>query len=233
MRFYFTKVIVFFWTGMSLSCVFAAGMVPETSVVLISAGDGEGSINVKNSSAEAALLYTTLENLPGDDDESLIVTAPIVRIDAGEKQLVRFILQEDKSITAQRMKRVIFESIPQQHSTGGNKVKINVRHHLPVIISPANLPRKDDPWTLTKWTLEGDVLRASNDSPYVVRLNEQLQLLPSGTLLRLPHAYLLPGQSHSLALPAGVTLPAQISVRLRPASIYGFHSGFYDAPLNP
>lgn len=233
MKLYFIKAVVFFLIGMPLSCAFAESMVPETSVVLISAGDGEGSINVKNSSAEAALLYTSLENLSGGDDNSLIVTAPIVRVDAGEKQLVRFILQEGEPITTQRMKRVIFEGIPQQNSTGGNKVKINVRHHLPVIISPANLPRKDDPWTLIKWTLDEDVLKVANDSPYVVRLNEQLQLLPSGFLLRLPQAYLLPGQSHSLALPAGVNLSAQVGVRLQPASIYGFHRGFYDAALNP
>ncbi|MHC8375393.1 hypothetical protein ACYZT3_04805 [Pseudomonas sp. MDT1-16] len=39
----------------------AAGMVPETSVVLINVGDGEGTINVTNSDSNTALLYTSLE----------------------------------------------------------------------------------------------------------------------------------------------------------------------------
>ena len=40
MKLSFIKVVVFFLIGMPLSCAFAESMVPETSVVLISAGDG-------------------------------------------------------------------------------------------------------------------------------------------------------------------------------------------------
>lgn len=209
----------------------ATGMLPDTSVVLINAGDGEGSINVKNTDDEVNLLHVTLEHLPEDTEELLILTTPIARVEAGEKQLVRFIYQADEPITTQRMKRVTFEGIPPQDENGSNKVRISVRQNLPVIISPPGLPRKDDPWTLLEWKVTGNVLNVRNDSPYVVRLNQQLEVLPAKIALQLPRTYLLPGSSQNLTLPAGSQFSAGSKVRLYPASIYGYQDKPYDAPL--
>lgn len=209
----------------------AAGMVPETSVVLVNAGDGEGSINVTNTDDQPVLLYTFLENLPEDPEELLLVTSPISRVEAGEKQLVRFVFQSDKPLTTQRFKRAIFEGIPPQSSDGSVKIDMTVRQNLPVIISPADLPPNDAPWTLLKWEAKGQTLTVLNNSRYVVRLNQQLDLIPAGGQLSLPRTYLLPGQSHSLPLPADATLSAASKVRLYPASLYGYQGAAYDAPL--
>ncbi|WP_414925699.1 hypothetical protein [Pseudomonas zeae] len=52
----------------------AAGMSPQTTVVLINAGVGEGSMIVTNTDAQARLLYTAIEHLPEDPEELMLVS---------------------------------------------------------------------------------------------------------------------------------------------------------------
>ena len=222
---------VFLYVVMFGNVILAAGMVPETSVVLVNASDGEGSINLTNTDDHAVLLYTSIENLPEDQEALLLVTSPIVRVEPGEKQLVRFVLQSDNPLTTQRYKRVIFEGIPQKDSSGKAKVSLTVRQNLPVIISPADLPPKTDPWTLLKWEVKGQTLTVRNESRYVVRLSQQLDLIPSGGKLMLPRTYMLPGQSDRLPIPADIALGVDEKVRIYPASIYGYQGASYEAPL--
>lgn len=209
----------------------AAGMSPQTTVVLINAGVGEGSMIVTNTDAQARLLYTSIENLPEDQEELLLVTAPIARVEAGQRQLVRFVVQATQPLTTQRMKRVIFEGIAPQDNDGKGKVAMTVRQNLAVIISPADLPAHDAPWTLLTWELKDRTLTVRNDSRYVVRLTPGIRLMPGDVALSLPRPYLLPGQSHRLPLPAGVSVAADSQVRLYPATLYGFQGALYDAPL--
>ncbi|EZP32988.1 fimbria/pilus periplasmic chaperone [Pseudomonas sp. RIT288] len=104
----------------------AAGMVPESTVVLVNVADGEGTMNVTNSGDKAMLLYTSLENLPEDQDSLLVVSPPMGRVEAGEKRLVRFI-QSEQPITAQRLKHVTFEGIPQSDPAAKGKIGVTVR----------------------------------------------------------------------------------------------------------
>ncbi|MHC8375396.1 fimbria/pilus chaperone family protein [Pseudomonas sp. MDT1-16] len=210
----------------------AAGMVPETSVVLINVADGEGTINVTNTDSQAALLYTSLENLPEDQESLVVATPPVARVEAGEKQLVRFIVQSEKPITTQRLKRVNFEGIPQKDPNAPAKIGVTVRQNLPVLITPADLPLKPDPWTLLQWSIKGQTLTVKNDSRYVVRLNQQVSVMPAKINLALPRTYILPGQTHHFELPAGTRLSADATVRIYPASTYGFAVKPFDAPLN-
>jgi P pilus assembly chaperone PapD len=210
---------------------FAAGMVPETSVVLINVGDGESTINITNTDENAALLYTSLENLPEDDEDFLIVTPPVTRVEAGEKQQVRFIVQTDRPITTQRLKRVSFEGIPHKDPNAGAQVAMTVRQNLPVLVTPADLPRKLDPWTLLAWSVQGQHIVARNDSRYVVRMNQQINVMPAEITLTMPRTYLLPGQSVNLELPADFRWAPESTVRIYPASTYGYQVKQYDAPL--
>ncbi|MHC8397954.1 fimbria/pilus chaperone family protein [Pseudomonas sp. MDT1-17] len=229
---YFKSLVVAFGLSAVSTFASAAGMVPETSVVLVNAGDGEGSINVTNSDDQVLLLYSALENLPEDPEELLLITSPISRVEAGEKQLVRFIFQSDTPLTTQRMKRVTFEGIPPMKNDGQAKINITVQQNLPVIVSPADLPLHNEPWTLLKWQVQDQTLTVRNDSRYVVRLNQQLDLMPTGGQLTLPRTYLLPGQSDSLTLPASASISAETKIRLYPASLYGYQGASYDAALN-
>lgn len=210
----------------------AAGMLPETSVILINAADGEGVINVTNTDDQAALLYTSLEHLPDDPEQFLIVTPPVARVEAGDKQLVRFIVQSEQPITTQRLKRVNFEGIPQKAPDGSTKIAVTVRQNLPVLITPADLPAKSDPWAELKWSVDGQTLTVKNDSRYVVRLNQQIIALPADIALSLPQTHVLPGQTHHIELPANARLGAGTSIRIFPVNTFGFAVDPFDAPLN-
>lgn len=136
-RIFYKSKVLFFSTALlailsSLSQ--AAGMVPESTVVLVNVADGEGTMNVTNSDDKAMLLYTSLENLPEDPDSLLVVSPPVARVEAGEKQLVRFIVQSGQPITTQRLKRVSFEGIPQADPSAKATIGVTVRQNLPVLI---------------------------------------------------------------------------------------------------
>jgi P pilus assembly chaperone PapD len=208
-----------------------SGMTPETSVVLINSADGEGVISVKNTDTEAMLLFTSLENLPDDPENFVLVTPPVARVEPGKQQLVRFILQSESPIITQRLKRVTFEGIPQVDPSKPSKLGVSIRQNLPVLITPGDLPEKADPWKLLKWSLSETKLTVKNDSPYVVRLNLALDLLPAVTRLSLRHPYVLPGASEVIQLPESVRGQDVTRVRIYPVSVYGYQVKPYEAVL--
>lgn len=97
--------------------VMATGMQPETSVVILYEAEGETSINIKNTDGTAALLYSSIENIPEDTESLVVLTPPVTRVEAGETQLVRFLRQGGEPSKNQRLKRVIFEGIAQRPNT--------------------------------------------------------------------------------------------------------------------
>lgn len=124
----------------------AAGMKPDTTIVFVDVADKEGTINVTNTDNGPLLLLTSLSSIPEDKESLLVVDPPISRLEAGQKQLVRFIVQAKQPITTQRLKRVTFEGIPQEKPGTSSTVSVNVRQNIPVIIHPAGLAQKSDPW---------------------------------------------------------------------------------------
>ena len=67
-----------------------------------------------------------------------------------------------------------------------------------------------------------------NDTPYVVRLAQELLLLPGDGKALLPRTYVLPGEA--LSVPASSSQAK--TVRLQPATVYGFAVKAYDAPIS-
>lgn len=226
-------------TGMALllawsSAAPADGMIPETSVIIVYEGEAEAAIKVTNSDAFAALLHVTLENVPEDKVPLLIVTPPISRVEAGQSQLVRFIVSNVEPLGAQRLKRVIFEGFAQddQPTTAGQaQVSVNVRQNLPVILHPKGLPKNPEPWKGLHWFMRDGQLVVSNPSPYVVRLAQEVRSLPSQTPWQLPRSYVLPG--HRLTLTGHAAAAGDSHVRLNPATVYGFAVGAHEAALQP
>ena len=210
----------------------AAGVMPESSVVLLDASDGEGTITVKNTENEAVLLYTSIESLPEDKENIVFVTPPVARVEPGEKQLVRFILQSALPVTKQRLKRVTFEGIPQNDPNKPSKITMTVRQNLPILINPKGLPEKSDPWELLQWSISDNKLTVKNDSAYVVRLNMAIDLLPSVSRLSLARTYILPGTSEDIALPSSIEKNKLTGVRIYPVSVYGYQVKPYDAALS-
>jgi P pilus assembly chaperone PapD len=207
---------------------FAGGMQPATSVVLVSEGQGEHSMSVKNTDSTAALLYTSLENIEEDKEKLLIVTPPVTRVEGGETQLVRFILQSKEPLKTQRLMRVYFEGIPLSKTKVPNSVGVTIRQNLPVIISPKGLAPESEPWKHLKVAICDGQLQVTNDSPYVVRLAQQGTLQPSGSPFSLPKSYVLPQTKLNLKLEASSNATM---ARIHPASVYGYAVKHYDAPL--
>lgn len=187
-------------------------------------------MNVINTDSTPALLYTQIVSVDGEDDTiKLLPTQPVVRVEGGKPQQVRFILKTEKPLVVEHLRRVIFEGIPPK-TPGGNKIGITIRQNLPVIIRPAGLPERKDAWTLLTWHKKGNQLEVVNPSPYVVRLAQQFVTLPSKTAFDLERTYLLPGQR--ITLSSATSLSADNTVRFVPASRYGVQVPEYTAPLN-
>lgn len=153
----------------------------------------------------------------------------MARVDAGQTQQLRFMLTQDAPLHTERLKRVIFEGIPPA-SIMQDKVQLIVSQNLPVIIHPADLPRNDTPWTGLRWSIENGKLIVRNPGRYVVRLEQRVELLPSGGKAELPRTYILPDDRLEAALPPGPQAAAS-AVRLYPATVYGFSVDWYDASL--
>lgn len=208
----------------------ADGMVPNTSVVIVNEADGEASISVTNTDANVALMHVTLQDIDEDRESLVFVTPPLARVEPSKTQLVRFILQTEKPLVTQRLKRVIFEGIPQgkpEAQAGQARVGVTVRQNLPVILHPKGLAPNRTPWTDLQWSLQDGQLSVRNDTPYVVRLGQEVQLLPSAGLAMLPKTYVLPGEHIRIKAPVGTAT----QVRFQPATVYGFAVPHYEAPI--
>lgn len=217
---------------LSGSAAQAAGMVPETSVVIVNEADGEATITVRNEDPTPALLLVTLQNLPEDLEPLLFLSQPAWRVEAGEEQRVRFMLRATAPLQVQRLKRVIFEGIQQQKLTGERiaKVGVSVRQNLPVIIHPKGLAANRSPWEGLQWRYHGQGVQVENPTPYVVRLAQEVRLMPADEQAYLPRTYILPGESLVLRLDAAARRDNR-SVKLFPATVYGYAVDEFEAPL--
>lgn len=210
--------------------VLADGMVPDTSVVIVNEADGEASVSVTNTDAKLALLHVTLENIPEDTASRLFVTPPLSRVEPAKSQLIRFILQTPEPLKTQHLMRVIFEGMPQGKTAGqaGHaRVGVTVRQNLPVILHPKGLAPNRTPWTGLVWSLKNQQLSVHNPTPYVVRMAQELKLLPGDGSALLPRTYVLPGETLSVA----ASLALATTVQLQPATVYGFAVEPYQAPI--
>ncbi|WP_372437185.1 fimbria/pilus chaperone family protein [Pseudomonas chlororaphis subsp. aureofaciens] len=209
----------------------ASGVLPESSVVIINEADGEATMNVKNTESIPLLLHTAIQNLPEDQELLVVAVPPVSRVEAQDSQLVRFLLQSKDPLRVQRLKRVTFEGIPPKGPDGKARISMTIRQNLPLIVHPAKLERHATPWTLLQWTVADGKLNVRNDSAYVVRLAQGVQLLPSKTTIDLGKTYILPNTSVEVALPPGGGVRATSGVRISPATAYGYEVDTYDAPL--
>ncbi len=208
----------------------ASGVLPESSVVILNEADGETTMNVKNTESIPLLLHTSIQNTPEDQDLLVVAVPPVSRVEGQDTQLVRFLLQSPAPLKVQRLKRVTFEGIPPKGPDGKARISMTIRQNLPLIVHPAELAKHTAPWTLLHWSVADGKLRVRNDSPYVVRLGQGVQLLPEKTAVDLGKTYVLPESTVEVSLPKGDGARAT-GVKLSPATIYGYEVDTYEAPL--
>lgn len=214
-----------------LSQANAAGMVPETTLLVIDESTHSGVMNVKNTDTFPALLYTTIIDLPDDSGVKLNVTQPVVRVEPGQQQQLRFIMESAQPLTVEHLKRVTFEGIPPKSTDKHMKIGFNLRQDLPVLIRPKNLPVVTDAWKLLEWSGSGQHFTVKNPSAYVVRMAQNVTFLPSNAEGKLKKTYILPGETLDVSVPKN--LSNEKSVRFYPASRYGIEVPSFTAPLAP
>ncbi|WP_258041603.1 fimbria/pilus chaperone family protein [Citrobacter amalonaticus] len=208
----------------------ASGVLPETTTVIINEAQKGGSINVKNTENVPVLLYTKIVDLPDDPEPALYVTQPVVRLEPGQTQRVRFVLNTNTPLEVEHIKRVYFEGVTEKKDTT-SVVAISIRQDLPVLIVPGTLRPKQNMWTDLNWSASGDNLKVTNTSKQVVRLVPQIKFLPSGSELSLGKSYILPHETLTIAVPANLRLNDQRQVEFSPVSRYGFDVGLQISTL--
>ncbi|HDC4367789.1 TPA: fimbria/pilus periplasmic chaperone [Enterobacter cloacae] len=210
--------------------VHAAGMVPETSLLVIDEATHSGTINVKNTDSHPSLLYTDVVDLPDDKGLKLVTTQPVVRLEPGQTQQLRFILQTSKPLDVEHYKRVTFEGIPPKSDDNKVKIGINIRQDLPVLIRPAKLAVVTDAWKFLDWTASGTSVTVKNPSKYVVRLAQNVVLQPSGISGSLAKTYILPGETMTVSM--GKSVSGNTKMKFFPASRYGVEVPSFISDLN-
>ncbi|MDY7577730.1 fimbria/pilus chaperone family protein [Herbaspirillum sp. RTI4] len=217
-----TSLLIGSLAGMSVPA--HASLQLESSVVIIEQSDGEGVMNLQNTSDGPVLLHTEILNVPEDEADLLLVTPPITRVDAKDTQLVRFILKDDSDLKTERFKRATFEGIPQ---VAPNVLQVSVRQNIPVIIRPKGLAKNNKPWTFLKWRNTAEGLMVENTGPYVVRMAPNVTTLPSASNLSLPKTYILPGEKITLSGDKPTAAIEKLS--FQPASVNGYLNGPQEA----
>lgn len=210
----------------------AAGVQPDSTIVLLSADANQVQMGVKNTDASPLLMNVTVIDLPGSESVSVLPLPQVIRIEANGRQVVQFMFPKGApTIDKQYLKRVSFEGIPPKNSRPeANVVTFTVRQVIPMVISPAGLVQDPEPWKRMQILRAGEgAMELRNDSPFVVRLGFVAQLMPMNTSVQLmKNSYVLPGEHIAFDLPKGVLASAVREVRINPASPWGFKVAAHD-----
>jgi P pilus assembly chaperone PapD len=213
-----------------------SGVQPEASVLLISETEGQAQMGVKNTDPNPLLLYVKVYDVSEDKELRVIPIPAVTRVEAGGRQIVRFVLENpSKPLAVQHFKRVTFEGVPSKSTNPDEAgVRVNVRYDLPIVISPKGLKSVDDPWTLMAWKIDSERLTVHNPSPYVVRMSREVDLLPAIKRVEIAkRTFILPGETLSIELPGGISAESVKGVRLFPATLYGSSAPDFDASIQP
>lgn len=211
----------------------AAGMQPESPIVLIEEKDGIGEMVLQNTENEPLLLITTLVHMPEDPTLDVVALPAVIRVEPGAKQIVRFALAEKLPLKTQRIMRVQFEGVPRKLDEPGGKQIFTLRHDMPLIVTPKGLEFNSRPWELLTWELQDRKLTVRNPSKYVIRLSQQVGLNGAEAYINLDKPYVLANEVVTLELPVNFKLKLA-SVRIFPSGSYGYTSkAEVDFPIAP
>lgn len=100
--------------------------------------------------------------------------------------------------------------------------------NLPVIIHPAGTAVNIEPRKALTADKNGNVT-VENNTPYVVRLEQKVKLMASGTIATLAKTYILPGENDGQRPSQNISIRKQIEIY--PATRYGYKAGKYIADL--
>ncbi|EFB7606507.1 fimbria/pilus chaperone family protein [Escherichia coli] len=217
----FKQIVMFRYLLVSIlfllsKTIYALGMQPETTVLVLDQEDGEASITVKNTNDTPALLQTRIVDVDGAKGVIVLASPSIVKVDSGEEQTVRFFLQTNGEIKNQQLKRIRFLGLPakKDDDKGKSSVSIAVSQSIPLIINPNGLKHEEEPWKFLNYKYENGRVYINNPSRYVVRMYPEVYI--DGTKVNLQQSFISPMQK----VEVNFTPPPSV-VTIKPVSLYG------------
>lgn len=167
------------------------------------------------------------ERYPTQQD--VVASPPIVRIEKGNKQLIRLIRQTEIPAGVEQAYRIIVDEIPQPGGEKRPQIGLNVqmRYSLPLFVYGPGVqtrPQGEHPALVSpsqlRWrVVRGDgqpLLEVRNDSAVHLRLSK-VSLRQGGvqhTLAEGLLGYVLPGSFRRWPLPAGASRPDQLTAAI-------------------
>lgn len=198
----------------------SAGVVIGGTRLIYDAARKEATISVINQDKSAPfLIQSWVENTRNDEHAKppFIVTPPLFRLDSGKENLLR-VMRTGGNLPADResLYWLSIKSIPATSKTDENQLLISVKSRIKLIYRPEGLPgNADDAWKKVNFVREGNILKASNPTPYYISFHtvkaggQEIDLSDAATLAPL--------SALSWKLPAG----AGASLRWQAINDYG------------
>lgn len=150
-----------------------AGVIVGGTRVIFDGGSKEAVISVDNPDASPYLIQSWVENEAGQRDKnSFIVTPPLFRLDAKQKNTLRIL--SATPVMAQDRETLFWlniKSIPSSPpSAGDNSLQLAINTRIKLIYRPATLKASgpEEASRQLKWTRVGQSLTVSNPSPYYI-----------------------------------------------------------------
>lgn len=198
-----------------------AQVQPSASAVLIEKGQKEATIDLKNDSNEAVLLYSKVTKLPDDDlGGGVLYTVPqAVVVAPGKTQTVRVIYRGNKAIDKEHIARVLFSGLPPQEQ-GAGKVKFVIGQDLPVVVGIDPNMSEVDTWKMITFKQAHGELCMINSSRKVFRFDPNMSSEQTKAGITFDKAYLLPGETLCQSLTS--RLPVNSSLKFSSVSNFNF-----------
>lgn len=161
--------------------------------------------------------------------QDVVASPPILRIDRGGKQLIRLIKQSAVPQGKEQAYRIIVDEIPQPVDNSKPQIglRLQMRYSIPLFVYGQGMPvvaegenhvqvdQRNLSWSLT--SLDGKpAIEVRNRDLVHVRLS-QVSVRQGGSEREVAPGllgYVLPGQTRSWPLPAGMTRPSELSATI-------------------
>ena len=161
--------------------------------------------------------------------QEVVASPPILRVDRGGKQLIRLIKQAPVPQGKEMAYRIIVDEIPQPTDNSKPQIglRLQMRYSIPLFVYGAGVPvvsegenhvqvdSRNLSWSMTSVDGKPGVSVHNRDLVHVrlskvsVRQGGSEREVAPGLL-----GYVLPGQTRSWALPSGVTSPSELSATI-------------------
>lgn len=198
-------VVLSFMLTCSLAQAAPKGVTIGGTRLIYEGGKKEASLSVTNSDTNPYLIQSWAETQNGGVEKvPFIVTPPLFRLDANQKNMLRIIrtggnLPEDR----ESLYWLNIKSIPANTSKdSANTLKIAVKSRIKLIYRPQGL--KDVPEDVTNkiiWSRNGNKLSVNNPTPFYMNFQ---QVTVGGKEVK-EATYVAPMSSASFPLPSGVS----------------------------